>query len=854
MTQTTVGRHPTLGEVIEYYARESFVRFLIETCRVRRVVMVISKTQHWEPNWAQNEVRIQELGIRGGAIEAFEIAQVREYLLDQIRAALPGLDLDDRPAFYPSFHQAVWKATPGRPAPTKQPRAHARDCVFESDVTTWREAFQDVYAIVDRMDRHNVRYQLKFSGHRSLHVVLPAETLPQGYRGKATTHLASRLLSWSGSRAHHLPQITRMPYSLNEDTGLVCLPIARSALSGFRPWQANLHLTEIRREDWPDSAFVPQEQAAAELDRERLRALLDEIQPRDARRGPAGSDRERDEAVHVYYLPDLREVQAAAQRAGQHALRGAGLSGLAWQLLSDAGEMPERALREALALDDADARWLSVEAYLLKGETLGSTTLKRLLEEDEEYVRPAATDVLLHFEESIFPHLVEMIGELDRHPTAGAKAAQLLTLSGSLRARVIEAVVQRTERSPDALAAAACLVGAMGGGWRAAFEIVAPLRGEPDLPARHRTRLAALDLMSELGGWSKKEEAKKSRALAELGPEITDLLLIGAGSANRRFRRSVVGALAALADPRAVDLLVHALGDEFSQVRRKAIPGLIEIGEPAVDALIEAAASDQVPVRRYALLCLGYIGAPRARPSLLEGLDDSNENVRKSALTGLKTLAWVEDIPRLVRVTEEDLWEHTQWAVEALAALGHPGQETLKRLALEAHNPAAAHHLAVNGDPRGVEILAALLDDEATREAAAEFLRDLKDPRCIPFFGAVLQTTTHWRGAFIAHELGRIGTPEAVAVLIQALSRDSQHVQRGALLGLREAKDPAACEALIRCFYEKDRKVRRLAADALAAIGAPAAEAVQRARDEGRIEGRHRIELAQKVLDKIGRA
>jgi HEAT repeat protein len=533
--------------------------------------------------------------------------------------------------------------------------------------------------------------------------------------------------------------------------------------------------------------------------------------------------------------------------------------GLAWQLLSDDNEMPERALNETLDLADADARWLAVEAYLIKGATLGRATFDRLIEEDEEYIRPAATDVLLHFEGEIFAALVEMIGELDRYPTAGAKAAQLLTLSGSLRARVIEAVVDRTERSPDALAAAACLVGSMGGGWRAALEIVQPLREDCDLPARHQTRLAALDLLSQLGGWNKKQEAKKSQALAELGPEITDLLLIAAGSANRRYRRSIVGALATLADPRAVDLLVHALGDEFSQVRRKAIPGLIEIGEPAVDALIEAASSDQLPVRRYALLCLGYIGAPRARPALLEGLDDAEQDVRKSALTGLKTLARVEDLPRLARVMDEDLWEHAQWAAEAMAALGHPGQEMLERLALEEHNPAAAHHLALQGDPRGREVLAALLDDAAgpeaaaRREDAAEFLRDLKDERCIPYFAKVLKTTTHWRGSFIAHELGRIGTPEAVAVLIQALSRETTHVHRGALHGLREARDPAACGALIACLFDKDRKSRGLAADALAAIGTPARAALQRALDEGQLEGQARIAAAQRVLDRLAK-
>jgi HEAT repeat protein len=851
-----------LGETLDYYAGETFIEFLIGTCRVRRVVMVISTTKHWEPNWTEDEVRISGLvsdaylAGESDRIESGEIEDVRQMVLAKIQSALPGLGRDGRPDFYPSFHQSVWKSPAGLDGPFGRPQGGGpRDCVFESDPTTWREAFQDVYSIVDRMDRHSVPYMLKFSGHRSLHVVLPAETIPKGYREKRTAQLAKRLLAWSGSRAHHLPQITRMPYSLNEDTGLVCLPIARGALAGFRPWQANLHLAEVRREDWPDgtrTALDARAVAASDVAQARLVALLNEIEPRAASRGPTGHDRDRDEAVVVHYVPDLGRIQASAQGSPLPTPHDDRPEALAWRLLASNDAIAEGALLDALRLDDVDARWLTVEAYLLRGSTLGRETFMRLLEEDEEYVQPAATDVLLRFEDAIFDDLVDMVGALDRHPTAGSKAAQLLTLSASLRARVVEAVVQRTERSPDALAAAACLVGSMGGGWRAALEIVQPLRDEPELPSRHRTRLGALDLMSELGGWNKKEEARKARALTELGPEITDLLLIAAGSPNRRYRRSIVGALAMLADPRAVDLLVHALGDEFSQIRRKAIPGLIEIGEPAVDRLIEAASSDQVPVRRYALLCLGYISAPRARPALLEGLDDSEINVRKSALKGLKNLAQTEDIPRLQRAMREDVWEHAQWAAEAIAATGDAGLEALQRMALEERNPAAAHHLAVQGDSRGREILAELLADETQREAAAEFLRDLKDERCIPFFAEVLETTTHWRGAFVAHELGRIGTPEAVAVLIQALSRDSTYVRRGALHGLREARDPASCDILIRCFYDEDRKARGLAADALVAIGPPAADAVREALAEGRIEGQHRVEAAEEVIRRVG--
>ena len=78
-------------------------------------------------------------------------------------------------------------------------------------------------------------------------------------------------------------------------------------------------------------------------------------------------------------------------------------------------------------------------------------------------------------------------------------------------------------------------------------------------------------------------------------------MLLAAGSPNRHLRRDLVATLAELADPRSVDLLVTALGDDYSKVRRKAISALIRIGEPAVDALLEALASDQAADTRSTL-------------------------------------------------------------------------------------------------------------------------------------------------------------------------------------------------------------------------------------------------------------
>jgi hypothetical protein len=182
-----LGRKPTLGEVIDYYTRDDFLQVLLEMVRARRVVLVISDKAHWEPDWSRHEI----VGESTGDLEQF--------IRKEIAAQLPKVGPDDRPAYYPSFHQSV-RRRPGSEGSI--PHRSLQDCVFEADLLTWRDAFQDVYAIVDLLRRYDIPYWHKFSGHRSLHVVIPGEVIPKGHRGKGKQSLARLLLQWGGSQAH----------------------------------------------------------------------------------------------------------------------------------------------------------------------------------------------------------------------------------------------------------------------------------------------------------------------------------------------------------------------------------------------------------------------------------------------------------------------------------------------------------------------------------------------------------------------------------------------------------------------------------------------------------------------------
>jgi len=824
MTTITLGRKPTLGEVLDYYTREDFLSFMLALRRRYRVAAVISRTLHWEPDWARDEVC-------GAPVE-----DLRRWIVEKIAQAMPNVGANERPAYYPSFHQSVRLRSAGG-------EGDCFDCIFEADLPTWRDSFRDVGAIVSLMAQFGVRYRHKFSGHRSLHIVIPAESLPRGYRGKKVMQVALQLLHWSHAQAHTLPQITRMPFSLNEDTGLVCLPIARGALAQFRPWQANLHWVEVNDPDWttpiPDAETADAQAALA--------AFLAAIKERPA------------EINTTYFIPDTAAI-LAGHRAAMNARRGDPIVAEgAWAQLSADGVLPEPALLDGLSASEPDARWLAIEAYLLRGAELSPDGVHALLGEREEYTRVAAMDVLLRCEDALAPVLASMLGTGRAYSTAGAQAAYLLTQSETLRTQMLGALYADENRSRDATLIAACLLGALARDWDGAFRLLAPLEAATDLTGRQRVQLQALRQMREMGTWDRRKGALQAQELAALGPDITDLLLLAVTSASRELRRDIVAALSELADPRAVDLLVVALSDSYSRVRRKAVGALMRIGVPAVEALIAALASDQSLTRQNAARCLGYIGAElgiadRVKPAIVPLLDDGDAEVRRHAAGALAELATSGDLDHLVKVVREATsWRAGKQAVETLIAAGEAGQAALLRLALDEHAVVAAYAIATQGDARGSDILAAFLDDadSARREAAMELLAELHDPRCAPYLAEQVQMLAHWKAMEYAQRLGEIGTPEAVDALIAALASEHMLTRRGAVRGLGAAKDPRAIPALIRALNDADGKTRGEAAKALEAIGPAVSAPLRESLSDDSQAGRQRRNYIRQILKTI---
>jgi HEAT repeat protein len=109
---------------------------------------------------------------------------------------------------------------------------------------------------------------------------------------------------------------------------------------------------------------------------------------------------------------------------------------------------------------------------------------------------------------------------------------------------------------------------------------------------------------------------------------------------DRYVRAAAAYALGQIGDPRAVEPLIAALGDESSDVRQDAAYALGEIKDPrAVEPLIAALKDWHSNVRKAAAKALVKIGTP-AVELLIAALRDEDERVRQAAAEALDHLGW----------------------------------------------------------------------------------------------------------------------------------------------------------------------------------------------------------------------
>jgi HEAT repeat protein len=359
------------------------------------------------------------------------------------------------------------------------------------------------------------------------------------------------------------------------------------------------------------------------------------------------------------------------------------------------------------------------------------------LKDADSNVRAGAAKALATLGEPIVPKLVEALKD------GGSRAAASDALSRIGKVCTPQVLPLIDEEDEALRIAVAELLGKLGD----PRAVPALLRHQDDSPAVRRTVIGAL------------------AAIAHSSAEDALLRALNNPEDDGDARAQAAVALGKIASARGVATLVRALSDEDLIVRSAAVGALARAGRAAIPALTQAIRNADPEVRRLAAEALGGMNDPAAVAPLSVALKDPDYRVRRTAATSLGQTGQTSAIPHLLDALSDPDGGVGEAAANSLANLGAAAvQPLIARLG--GNNPTvaylAARALSAMGDVSITALQGALNSPNATaRHWALIALAGNSSPRAAELLQQVQQRIPESERWIIDEAVMRLGSSES---------------------------------------------------------------------------------------------
>ena len=318
-------------------------------------------------------------------------------------------------------------------------------------------------------------------------------------------------------------------------------------------------------------------------------------------------------------------------------------------------------------------------------------------------------------------------------------------------------------------------------------------------------------------------------------------------AAVRRRAAEFLGEVGDVDDQATVDGLLRAVtSDEDAKVRGAAVDALDELGQPALEQLLEeltgtsgseaewvtarkfarALKADRPELRMAAAKALGGLDDASGLQHLVEALDDEDPRVRLRACQACGTFADPRSVPALSERLDDGDPRVKRAAANALGNVGtdqalsplldllDDGDEPLRRI--------AAGALGKANNPEPVEPLARALGDESA------VVRNAAVYSVIELLSNVPTEQSHAVRDRVVSELKSADDATVVEPLVEILTDGQQSRQRrnaAWILGrVAEPESTIAVEALADALADEDAQTAQFAATSLKSLGGPIVE------------------------------
>jgi len=413
--------------------------------------------------------------------------------------------------------------------------------------------------------------------------------------------------------------------------------------------------------------------------------------------------------------------------------------------------------------DDAGVRRLACEALARIGSRLAVPDLFDALRDDSPGVVQAATAAIISLGHD---GTVALAVAAARGAEPGVRRAALRILSHVGTSAALE-VHASAVRDDNPRIREAAIVGLSLFEQPEAVALLLELAADAAAP----TRGLALRSLGD-GGW------RDAAVSARLGQALED--------AEPWVRYYACQAIGKLKLGGHVEAVAARLGDSAGQVRVAAIEALSHLpGDTAFAALLTAARSEEIDVRRAALIGLGLSARPEVTALLLSNVDSEDAATRLITLSALANIDTPETLHVLARAAR-DVDESVR-----MAAIGF---------------------LGASSRMDATQMLAQLSTDPALGEAVRAALSVPNDYR-VAGLSAALRTADDELAVVLAGLLARLNQPDATAALFEAVTLPNVAARRAAATTLGALRTREGLATLQRLSGDDpDAELRRVCA------------------------------------------
>jgi len=637
----SLGTYPTIQEVIDYYLRPDILSQIHTTMRVRDVTFAYRLVGRER---VENTLHATDVDELEGFLRRF---------FTQYEGQLEA---------YPWFTTATAENMEENAAYEYDPRTGERriigwDMLIELDYG-WRQSFGELYSAMQVLDDFGIHYRLKFSGHRSLHLILPAESMPGSLREQPDleewTDAIGKVREFLSERSNHLSEWMEpefwhaysAPYTVHRYVGLVAIPLMPSDLQDFRPWMASIYLARPVPNWWD---VPPQAE-------DNFGKLLDYIESgREVFDVHAYSAKGESDRQGVGYVPRaIRYAQELSRTFPQSpdALCDEDVRLRRWAawtfMIHEANDITN--LLTATNDRDKVVRWFALEAIQrsINGGLADEKDLvcaaEKLLNDSDEYVRQAALDLLIGFGESSIERLLQKFAAGDRSWPSWEALWTLVSWVKAQGEAGIEVLMKFVRGNDIDLQDSALFV--LGRIARFAAHRLIELLSDDDEYIRIGSLIALLELGEDAAPFLQMAVETKEERTCMLARQALDGL--EKLRANEHLRMTIpsprIARLTAIGGELALSALSRELRSANSKNRFMASKAFIYIGQTSVPILIDSLGSPDTDLRRRACEALRDIASPEARDALREVLRDPDIAVRQNAVRALARIGNPDDL------------------------------------------------------------------------------------------------------------------------------------------------------------------------------------------------------------------